>query len=271
MEPIAGVFAHSPFLAIFAALPWIRPHEPRARIVLLISLLLGSGLLVLFSVFGTTMRYEVDFISFFLVPALLLWFKILQEAGTRSAPGLRVLGGAFVVLLGIGVLSNLFISFTGYYDNLKTAKPHTYEAVHELFRPIERLFAPSLELVEVIAPNGLEQVNGQSFFWLGGPPASVVIRSDTRRDVELGMTFVGGPSVEPGLGTRRVRVRVPKTGWTRELVVYGGPERVRVPVERGSTVIGLEALDPQVVPIQPNGDTRPLIVGVQGLGVAAAR
>ena len=135
LEPVAGLLAHSPLLAILAALPWIRPRAPRFGMMLLVSLLLGSGLLLLFSAFGITMRYEVDFATFFVLPALLLWFKTLQEAGSRSPNRAWVLGGVFLGLLIVSVISNLFISFTGYYDNLKAAHPHTYEAVHEPLPP----------------------------------------------------------------------------------------------------------------------------------------
>jgi hypothetical protein len=130
--------------------------------------------------------------------------------------------------------------------------------------------SPHLELVQVAAPNGLEQLNGQSFFWLGGPPASVLVKSTRRQDVELGITFVLGPSADPRLATRRVRALVPRLGWTREFAVRGGPEHIRIPVDLGNTVINLEALDVQIVPVQPNGDTRPLILGVQGLRVDPA-
>jgi hypothetical protein len=270
VEPAAGLLAHSPLLAILAGLPWIRPRDARFGTLLLISLMLGSGLLLLASVTGTTMRYEVDFATFFVMPALLLWFKTLQETGSRSAERAWVLRSVFLGLLIVSLFSNLFISFTGYYDNLKTARPRTYDAVHNLFRPIESLFSSSLKLVQVVAPNGLEQVGGQSFFWLGGAPASVVVRSGRRQDVELTMTLVPGPSADPALATRRVRLHVPRLEWSRELAVQGGPERIRVPVDLGYTVINLEALDVQTVPVQPNGDTRPLILGIQGLRVEPA-
>ena len=273
VEPVAGLLAHSPLLAILAALPWIRPRDTRFRTVLLMSLLLGSGLLLVASVYATTTRYEVDFATFFLLPALLLWFRIVQEAGSRSAGRARVLGGVFLGVLIVSVFSNLLISF-GYLDNFKTAKPHIYEAVRDLFRPIESFLRPHLEIVQVAAPNGLEQLNGQSFFWLGGPPASVFVSSTRRQDVELGITFVPGPSADPGLPTRRVRVLVPELGWTRELgSAKEGLERtIRLPVDdwanpHTSSISRRTGCSNPCRSHNRIGDTRPLILGVQGLRV----
>jgi 4-amino-4-deoxy-L-arabinose transferase-like glycosyltransferase len=267
VEPTAGLLAHSPILVILGALAWHRPQNNPHVVTLFVSLLLGFALLLLFAVTGTTMRYEVDFATFFVLPALLLWGHTLQETRSRSAVRGRWLEAAFVVLLVVSVLSNLFISFTGYYDNLKASRPQTYEALRGFFSPIERLLTGRAEIVRIEAPNGLELLNGESFFWLGGPPVTVLVHSARQQAAALTATFVPGPSVAPHLRARRVRVVVPALAWSRIISVRGGPESVHVPLMRGNTVIRIEALDAPTVLVQPNGDRRPLVVGIQGMRI----
>jgi hypothetical protein len=62
-------------------------------------------------------------------------------------------------------------------------------------------------------------------------------------------------------------VVVPALAWSRIISVRGGPESVHVPLMRGNTVIRIEALDAPTVLVQPNGDRRPLVVGIQGMRI----
>ena len=267
LEPVAGLLAHSPILVVLGALVWVRPAKNKHVVTLLALLLLGFLLLLLFAITGTTMRYEVDFATFFVLPALVLWLHALQNTRLHSVARGGLVGAIFVVLLSVSVLSNLFISFTGYYDNLKNARPHTYETLRGFFSPVERLLLGPADIVRIVAPNGIEQRNGENFFWLGGPPASVLVHSTRAQVVALTATFVPGPSVAPDLQARRVRVVVPALAWSRVVAVRGGPGSVRVPLMKGETVIRIEALDPPTITAQPNGDMRVLVVGIQGLRI----
>lgn len=269
VEPVAGLLMNSPLLAILAVAPFVLPRERKFRIVFLASILIGLVLLALYCISGVTMRYEVDFATFFTLPALLLWFKLWQDSSSRGRLDRWVAVLGFSTLLTISVASNLLISFTGYYDNLKTAQPTTYESLHDMFRPVERLFAPRLQLLGIEAPNGLERQEADTFFWLGGSAAIVRVASQARQEVDLAAIFVPGPSVGEAVATRRLRVRA--LGTTHDRVVSNGPGTIRVTVDRGETVVSLEALDEQTIFIQPNGDTRPLILGIRGLRIESHR
>jgi hypothetical protein len=202
-------------------------------------------------------------------PALILWRQVLDTAASGSVARRRLTRLALGGLLVVSVAPNLFISFTGYYDNLRMARPDTYDAVHRLFRPIEALLGQPLIVREIRSPNGLEQMNGESFFWLGGPAAEIVVQSPRRGDVLLSATIIPGPSA-PSAPTRRIRIGARPYGWTNEIETPGGLISVRVPLAADLTVISLEALDAPSVPVQPNGDRRPLIAGILRLRIEPA-
>jgi hypothetical protein len=141
LEPVAGVFVHTPLLLILPLAPMLmrRLRGADAGLGLFTGGLLAVGLLFigLFALAAGTMRYEVDFATFLLVPALLLWATLLRDV--RHNRSERVLAtAAFLVFLVITVLCNTAFSITGYYNNLKVGSPSTYEAIHNVFRPLER-------------------------------------------------------------------------------------------------------------------------------------
>jgi hypothetical protein len=121
-----------------------------------------------------------------------------------------------------------------------------------------------VDMVNVENQNGLEQVGGQPFFWLGGAPARVHLVSSTTSvliKADLGI----GPSLGPAETTRRLRIAVDATGFSQTIVVGNGPVEIPVVVPIGNTDIVLEALDRPTIPVQPNGDGRPLVLGVRNL------
>ena len=114
-------------------------------------------------------------------------------------------------------------------------------------------------------PNGIEQVAGLPFFWIGGPATVVRVATAGAGEIDLAADVIGGPSRAAGAPPPRLRVSVPAVGLVREVTVAGGAWTLRVPVAAGATAISLEALDAPTVVQQTNGDRRPLLIGVSNL------
>jgi hypothetical protein len=141
LEPIAGVLFHTPLLLILLGVPVVlrKRAGTDAGLHLAGGALLAFGLVLvgLFSLTAGTMRYEVDFATFLLIPALLLWYAWM--AAERHTAADRTLTAAmFLLCVAATVVMNAAFSITGYYDNLKAGSPATYESIHEVFRPLER-------------------------------------------------------------------------------------------------------------------------------------
>lgn len=111
--------------------------------------------------------------------------------------------------------------------------------------------------------NGLEAVNGQPFFWLGRGDTAMRLLVGKSGQLRMTATFVLGPSA-PALIARRVLLTTDH-GYRQEVVLEGGIHSIVLPVESGAMTITLQPLDQPTVTKQRNGDTRPLLLGVQGL------
>jgi hypothetical protein len=124
-------------------------------------------------------------------------------------------------------------------------------------------------LIDIDNKNGLEQSLGEPFFWMGNGATRLRLRASRSGDVNLAADFMLGPSVAATVPFRRLRLTGP--GFTNpiDIAVSGGPMTTRIPVEQGDTVVSMEALDPPTILRQPNGDPRPLILGVRGLHVVS--
>ena len=139
LERVAGILPMVPLLSVLLVLPvmlrrlWL--GQRALPVAIGASIAIGCALLGLYCLSGGTMRYEVDFATFLLLPALLLWFAVLRTAGRRAR---RVLATAFVLLLAATVSFNGAISLTGYYNNLERANSKVYERLWRVFRPLER-------------------------------------------------------------------------------------------------------------------------------------
>jgi hypothetical protein len=146
LEPVAGILPGVPLVAILflAPLLYLGSHPPPLALWLTAGPLLATGLVLLVqaALAAGTMRYEVDFAIFLLVPALLLWFACANALRYASA-GRMLTVTIFAGLLCVTVIVQTAFSLVGYYDNLKRGSPRTYEAIHSVFLPLERrLHAP---------------------------------------------------------------------------------------------------------------------------------
>jgi hypothetical protein len=127
---------------------------------------------------------------------------------------------------------------------------------HVLWQPAP---GPWITLLAVQNPNGLEEVHGRRFFWLGG--------GDTRLFLLAGQAGVATLSGELWMGpgeetTRRVHVRTGE-GQDRTLTLGQGPAAFEVKVRPGVQEVRLTPLDPGR-PGSPS-ERRLLAVGVLGL------
>jgi hypothetical protein len=144
LDPLAGLLPDAPVVAIllFALAFFAAFRRSHAALCLFAAASMGVGLVLLglYSCWAGIMRYEVDFAMFFLIPSLLLWYGVLNTLG-RTAWRRRLAVATFTLLLVVTVVVNTALSITGPYDNLRTGSPDTYEAIHGVFAPLERLFA----------------------------------------------------------------------------------------------------------------------------------
>ncbi len=142
-EPSAtGVFAHAPFLLVlFAAVPLLRDRRPpapgdlRGRVLVLTAAGLVSPLLTGFAFAAAAMRYEVDFVPFLVVPALLLWLLAVGRATGRMRVALGALGLAAVAWSSaLGVI----LSLSGSSDALRRLNPGLWLALERGAEPLRR-------------------------------------------------------------------------------------------------------------------------------------
>jgi hypothetical protein len=144
IEPIAGLLPMCPLLVIWIAAPvLLRMSRATPRRLWLVGGAIGAvGAILLLQITcaAATMRYIVDFATFLIVPALLLWYGCLNALRGRFPRARTALATVFVLLLVATVIVQTGLSFVGPSDNFKRGSPRTYEAVHGLFRPVEAWF-----------------------------------------------------------------------------------------------------------------------------------
>jgi hypothetical protein len=152
---------------------------------------------------------------------------------------------------------------------LSDAQPPVHEAIwsrgpYTLWRipPAGTAF-----LRNVANPNGLERMNGRSFFWIGGGETDLDLVATSAGEAELSGRFIRGPSL-PG-GTDRHLLVVSNSGTGRTFTVgEDGLRSLSVSVRAGENRIHIRALDRPSLMVTGAGDTRPMVVGVEGLSVS---
>jgi hypothetical protein len=118
-------------------------------------------------------------------------------------------------------------------------------------------------LSDVRNANGLERVNDHPFFWMGQGETVLEVVAGSAGEVTLSGRFAAGPSV---IGTKERRLEV-RSGSTRcNLTVRDEtPLNLTISVPAGKSTITLLALDRPTVAVLPNGDRRPLVLGLGGV------
>jgi hypothetical protein len=112
---------------------------------------LGSLLLLSLAVaYGITMRYEVDFAAILVLSGLLVWYLLLDNGQLR-----RLVAGVGSAAIVYSSTVGAAISFTGYYDSLRTGNPGAYKTLQDVTSPIPTLatmIAGHPDIVRIIVP-----------------------------------------------------------------------------------------------------------------------
>ena len=161
-----GALAHSPFLLLLLAAPFLLRSHPRSppvaepgRLRGAIAVLVAVGLLIplatSYAFASAAMRFQVDFMSFLAVPALLLWLLGVGLPDGRLRRGF-LYGGLLAVAWSCVV--SLCLSFTGASDGLRRDNP-------ALFASLERRFEPlRIALGRLLDPDGRTVVRLRAAF-----------------------------------------------------------------------------------------------------------
>jgi hypothetical protein len=239
-EPTGGVFPTMPITVLLFGIPlmWLqRRSGERVPLTVAAGLaILGLAIVVLVSwaLFGTTERYEVDFVSFLLLPAFLVWAMLVARSRPKTAAR-RFWAVAGVVLTLIGVAIGTAISFTGYYDYLRIEHPGTFDTLEDVTSPfatVATIIGGKPQIARIDDGLAITPGVGASRFsedhasaWLGTTPMTLSVLSPGDRQSAIYVT------VSPGPGTSRLSshaIRVSSPG--RVAVVPLSRGTVRLPV-----------------------------------------
>ena len=239
-EPTGGVFTTMPITLLLLGIPfmwWQRRTGERRPLVAAAGLaILGLAVVTLVSwaLFGTTERYEVDFVSLLLLPAFLVWAMLLARARPKTAAR-RTWAVVGVVLTLIGAAIGTAISFTGYYDYLRLEHPSIFNTLEDVTAPlatvatmiggnpqIARIDDGPLPITTATGNIGFSEDHASA--WLGAPMSLTVLSPDDRRTA----IFV---TVTPGPGAPRLSsIAIMATSQGRSAVTPLIGRRVRLPV-----------------------------------------
>jgi hypothetical protein len=133
---------------------------------------------------------------------------------------------------------------------------------YRLWRPKDTEWAT---VTNITNANGLEQLEGQRFFWVGQGPTTIEVLAAHAGVLQLSANMLVGPSL-PEQADRRVQVAV-NEAISQTLVIENGHQVLAVPAVAGENRITLTPLDKPSVAMTKGGDPRPLLLGVKGLEV----
>jgi hypothetical protein len=245
IEVTGGLLITAPIVLLAAGAWWALRFQRELRAVAIA--LAGTGLaimlLVSFTLWGATMRYEVDFASLLLIPGLLVWFAL-------AGRGRRALRAAGAAAIGWGAAAGLAFGMTGYYDSLRTAKPGQYEFFQRATSPLPTGIAmvrDKVALTEIVPEPGADTDLGPGYGrWdLDVPPTGAELTMVSGGAKRVRLEFDLG-----GAGTLMVRGGRPAI-----LPVGGRRERVELVLDRGINRVELSTSG-QVVALRNVAMTR---------------
>ena len=117
-------------------------------------------------------------------------------------------------------------------------------------------------LVGVANPNGIERLNGRSFYWIGQDETIIDVLATADGVAALSASFLRGPSL-PNAPYRRLRIATASGESRTFTIARDGAQSLIVPVRRGRNRLVVRPLDTPTV-LYP----RPLLVGMEGLSVS---
>ena len=271
VEVTGGVLSNVPILVVLpTAVPYLLAGRLRlpSRLAGIAGTLVGiAGAIILvlsFTFWGTTERYEMDFTSLLLVAALVLWFAALAALRKRALRRLLAVGGA--VLVAWGALIGTAISVTGYYDSLRTGSPGTYHALERFFSPLPTLATMLVGhpvLVDILNPAGYSaSINYGTFgagapsFWMGRDETLLKVVSPRNSRILLEGRLSRGPSA----ATSRLIVIATTRGQSTVVAVRDRPARIPVLVSRGLNEVRLRVVESPRPRAAPTGTEQVALV-----------
>lgn len=199
-EGTGGVLPMTPVVIFLLALPWIRLRRPvlLGKLVLPLLILAGAGIAMMlldsYEFFAPTERYEVDFLTLFMLGGLTGWLALSNVVrGYRR----RILQFGGALLVAWSCLAGIAFSLEGSGDYLAVRHPGTWRTLEDLTSPLSTAMAaisggPVLASVSAqnltVAPltSRIELGSPSTEFTLGiGEAAEVVIVSPGTRRVSL--------------------------------------------------------------------------------------
>jgi hypothetical protein len=115
-------------------------------------------------------------------------------------------------------------------------------------------------------PNGIESWGGEQGFWMGKGNTELRLLSSYNGQAFIQGHFSLGPSL-PDKASRHILISTDHGYETTVEIVKDGPQMYSIPLVAGMNRVILRPLDNPSLMVMPNGDSRPLLVGVRGLRV----
>jgi hypothetical protein len=243
IEPAGGMFPTMPITLLLFALPslWIRRKRSERGALIAATGLAGLCFLVIFllsyALWGTTQRYEVDFATFGLLAAFLVWALLLARASAHKVRRrVTIVAGLLLTLFGMAV--GTAVSFTGYYDQFQLTHNGTFRTLEDITSPLPTLATmiaghPVLTRVfgaSVIPPpvsyTSFGERGASAYLGSQGPVTVTVISpgSDHTSLTASASTVAGAPPLS------KMIVWVQSPG-KAPVAVHMGPARVRLPID----------------------------------------
>lgn len=138
VEGIAGLFPCLPAsLAAFLWPFWLRRAGALEWTGFLLTAQAGVSAVVVLCFAVATVRYQWDFLPLLLVSAALAWLRLLRSSAISPLRRVGVIGILLLTVVYSSLL-NLGIGLTGYNEWFKRRNPTVYEAIEDVFLPVQR-------------------------------------------------------------------------------------------------------------------------------------
>jgi hypothetical protein len=243
VEPTGGLLALAPLVLVLFAVPFLRGRhrleaDLRAVLLALVGIAMGLAVVASIAFWGATMRYEVDFASFLLIAALVVWYRLgAVVAAVRWRRLVTVLGAAAIAWAS---LLGLALSFSGNNSLLRVTHPGLWEALTRDFSWASRIGAsvtnggPTVATVDtplrIPRRGGYAKLDDQdAVFIVDQRPVEVHVVMPSSGPVHLRAIALRGDSIAPG--TPMALVMTLPDGRTRPVPLRGDDfEAIDVPL-----------------------------------------
>lgn len=262
-----------------------------------IPFLFGGGALFAFlpllTFYGATMRYVEDFAPLLMLLSIWGFWSIFEKYHQRiiEQRSITIIG---TILSITSIIIAFLLGITGYLNHFETRNSELINRTRNSFAVKLPFFLTDDEstiyyyeqadliwqnkniflwkwndefriyLTEIKNSNGLETVNGQRFFWVGDGPTQIWLASSHSGIIKLTLDATVGPSL-PDISELHLRVGLPD-GSVIYRKVSSGKIGLEIPIESSKiNRLSIRILDNPTVYILPNGDRRPLLLGIKNI------